>query len=156
MSTLARVALARTDGDAWIALETDDIEGTLEDLDIELSDVRHEVIRVDALDDAALTELDRTRVRHVGRGTVVLIGHRGDLERVARVAPHTWSLVGPDYHVIEPAPPLDVAARLGELSVATGLTNEQVLQRAARGELSRDPLWAEWLALLGEGGLLGE
>ena len=26
MSTLARVALARTDGDAWIALETDDIE----------------------------------------------------------------------------------------------------------------------------------
>lgn len=46
------------------------------------------------------------------------------------------------------------AERLSGLRTEMGLTDTEVVERAATGSLARDPLFAEWLVLLGRGDLL--
>lgn len=85
---------------------------------------------------------------------LVLVGDNEALARFAEHAPHLWSLVGA--HVFDWAPPaLDAEARLASLREETGLGDDDVLTRAEAGTLPADPVFAEWLALLGRGDLLG-
>ena len=156
MTDLAEIALRLRDQAAWIAIETTAIDDTVEELGLELADVPHAVTDLRGLSDEALVELDRTRDSRVGSTSQVFLGSAADLSRLARNAPHTWSLVGPDCWTLDPeADRLDVPARLEQLRTLTGWTNEAVLAAAIAGTLPNDPVWAEWLALLGRGDLLG-
>ena len=51
--------------------------------------------------------------------------------------------------------PEERQARLASLREWSGMTDEEVIARAARGELSPDPQYALWLVLLNRGDLLG-
>jgi len=152
--TVVELALRLTDQPSWVAMETTDPVTTAEDLALELGETRATLVQVVDLTDSDLDTMERERNRIVGTGSVVFLGTEEQLGRVAARAPHCWSLVGPDYWVIEPGAQLDVAARLADLRAQTGLTDAQVLDAVASGRLPADPLWAEWLALLGRGDLL--
>ena len=119
MTDLAEIALRLRDQAAWIAIETTAIDDTVEELGLELADVPHAVTDLRGLSDEALVELDRTRDSRVGSTSQVFLGSAADLSRLARNAPHTWSLVGPDCWTLDPeADRLDVPARLDELPEA--------------------------------------
>ncbi|MEZ4316908.1 MAG: hypothetical protein R3F61_05380 [Myxococcota bacterium] len=154
--TVVELALRLTDQPAWVAVETTDLDGTFEDLQLELGATLATLVRVQDLDDDALLTMERERSRYVGDGSVVFLGSADQLGRVATLAPHCWSLVGPDYWELESEPGLDVEERLAALREQTGLSDADVLASARAGTLSGDPLWAEWLALLGQGELLGQ
>lgn len=100
--------------------------------------------------------LDYERARLSGRPRGVIITSEAGLQLLAAEAPSFWSWVGPRVWHIDPlAGQLDVEARLSSLRQGTGLTDAEVLQRAEAGTLTLDPVFAEWLVLLGRGELLG-
>ncbi|WP_437475641.1 hypothetical protein WME75_23765 [Sorangium sp. So ce1014] len=100
--------------------------------------------------------LDYERARLSGRPRGVIITSEAGLRLLAAEAPSLWSWVGPRVWHIDPlAGQLDVEARLSSLRQGRGLTDAEVLQRAEAGTLTLDPVFAEWLVLLGRGELLG-
>lgn len=103
---------------------------------------------------ARVLDYDRARLIHGPRG--VIITSKAGLQVLAAVAPNLWSWIGPRTWLLDPkAGQIDIAARLASLREGTGLTDAEVLQRAATGTLRPDPVFAEWLVLLGRGDLLG-
>jgi len=73
-------------------------------------------------------------------------------------APNIRSFLGPNIFVIAPDPssmrPQEIADRLNQLSMHYSLSDEEVLKRAARGDLPPEPHFAEWLVLLGRSELV--
>ena len=100
--------------------------------------------------------LNYERARLAGRPRGVILTSEAGLQALAAEAPNLWSWVGPRVWHIDPlAGQLDAEARLSSLRQGTGLTDEEVLRRAEAGTLTPDPVFAEWLVLLGKGELLG-
>lgn len=112
---------------------------------VRVFDIRH-------TGDAVWRAVDQLRDRITW--PLVFVGDDAAIDRFAAGAPHLFSLLGG--HVLPWAPPaLDVEARLASLRAGTGLSDQQVIDQASTGTLLADPVFAEWLALLGRGDLLG-
>jgi hypothetical protein len=100
--------------------------------------------------------LDYGRTRLVGGPRGVILTSEAGLRELAAEAPNFWSWVSSRVWIVEPlAGQLDSEARLSSLRHGTGLSDAEVLQRAEAGTLAPDPVFAEWLVLLGRGDLLG-
>ncbi len=111
---------------------------------------------VEGLEDAQIQHLDLQRNRLVGVASFVILTTDDGAKRLAQLAPQLWSFVGAKVFQLDRSiGHMDVGARLGSLREATGLEDEEVVRRAEAGTLPSDPLYAEWLALLGKGGVLG-
>lgn len=110
------------------------------------------------LDPQAWSALDELRnLFHPPAGLVLLMAP-GDFEHLQEHAPNLSSWLGGRVwrHSEGPAALSDteVQQRLVTLRAAFGKTDEQVLASAHSGSLPPDPEYAEWLLLLGHGGLL--
>lgn len=111
---------------------------------------------VEGLDDEPIRDLDLRRNRLVGVASFVILTTEPGAEHVARLAPNLWSLVGAKVFRLDlSAGRMDVDARLASLRDAAGFGDDELVHRAVAGELPPDPLFAEWLVLLGRGDLLG-
>ncbi len=100
--------------------------------------------------------LDYGRGRLVERSRGVILTSEAGVRVFAAAAPNFWSWVGPRVWTLDSlAGQLDPEARLASLRQYTGRSNAEVLQRAEAGTLEADPIYAEWLVLLGKGDLLG-
>lgn len=100
--------------------------------------------------------LDYARARLSGHPRGVIVTSESGLQALAAEAPNLWSWLGPQVWRLDPlAGQLDVEARLASLRQGTGLTDAEVVERAEAGTLTPDPVFAEWLVLLGRGELLG-
>jgi hypothetical protein len=107
-----------------------------------------------ASDIAAMFEHYRGRL--VGGPRGVLITPKDAVATYATHAPSFWSWVGASVWGHNPrAGVLDREARLQSLREATGRTDAQVVELAEQGQLPADPIYAEWIALLGRGDLIG-
>lgn len=114
------------------------------------------IVNTDSLDAHAWQELDSARTLLQGGPRVVMVMTEPALAALARDAPHLWSWVSSRvFSVDREAGRLDVKARLASLREGTGLTDEDVIRQAEAGTLPLDPVFAEWLVLLGRGELLG-
>jgi hypothetical protein len=157
--TRSWLAVRCTDTEEAVALlvpELEDTLGTPVAQDFETQGAAVRLLRLAQWTDDQIRALDSNRTALVGGPPTMLVGLDTDLARFAMLAPHIWSWVGPDlWDLDETEGVLDVEARLRSLREGTGLTNDEVLARAERGELPAEPLWAEWLALLGRGDLVG-
>jgi hypothetical protein len=103
--------------------------------------------------------MDLLRSQFQREAGVVLIMEATAAERLHRVAPNLMSWIGSSVWVLAPeAESLsreEREARLRALRQWAKLTDQQVLELAARGQLPADPAYAEWLVLLDRGDLLG-
>jgi hypothetical protein len=98
-------------------------------------------------------DYERARLVHGPRGVILTSG--AGVAILATVAPNLWSWIGPRAWLLDPtAGQLDIAARLASLHEGTGLTDSEVIERAEAGTLGPDPVFAEWLVLLGRSDLL--
>lgn len=114
------------------------------------------VIHAGSLDPAALKQLDGARTRLEGGPRVVMVMTEAALAALAHHAPHLWSWMSSRVFAVDRAVgQLDEKARLESLRQGTGLTDEQVIAQASAGTLPLDPIYAEWLILLGRGDLIG-
>jgi len=108
------------------------------------------------LHESVSRSLDYGRGRIPGGVRGVIITSDAGVQALAAEAPNFWSWVGPRVWTLDPrAGQLDTEARLASLRQGTGLTNAEVVQRAEAGTLAADPIFSEWLVLLGKGDLLG-
>lgn len=108
------------------------------------------VLDIRPMSEVGWREVDEARERIPW--PIVFVGDGAAIARFATNAPHLWSLVGG--HVFSWAPAaLDTEARLASLRAETRLEDAEVLARASAGTLPADPVFAEWLALLGRGDL---
>jgi hypothetical protein len=154
----------------WLAVRCEDVVQAVDALLVELEDTfgtpvmrdlttpgaAARVVTPSQWTDEQIRALDGDRTSLVGGPPTALVGLDTDLARFATLAPHTWSWVGPDLWELDVAEgQLDVEARLRSLREGTGLDDDEVIARAERGELPAEPMWAEWLALLGRGDLVG-
>jgi hypothetical protein len=105
---------------------------------------------------SAIGIVEAARGRLVAGPNVVIITDDTGARTFAENAPNLWSWVGTRVwtHVGRIAT-ANVDARLESLRAATGQTDSEVLRLAEAGQLNPDPVYAEWLALLGRGDLLG-
>jgi hypothetical protein len=111
---------------------------------------------VEGLDDEPIRDLDLRRNRLVGVASFVILTTELGAARVASLAPNLWSLVGAKVFRLDlSAGQMDVDARLASLRDAKGFGDDELVRRAEAGDLPPDPLFAEWLVLLGRGDLLG-
>lgn len=100
--------------------------------------------------------LDYRRGRLIGRAKGVIVTDDAGLPVIATCAPNLWSWIGARMWKIDHAAgQLDAKARLESLRTGTGLTDAEVIARAQAHTLPPDPIFAEWLVLLGKGELLG-
>ncbi len=113
----------------------------------------------ESLSEETLRRLDFARSRLSREGAVVLVLKLDTLRRLLHVAPNLASFVegfvvmlAPEAEQLSPA---EKESRLAALRAWAGLTDAEVVARASRGSLSPDPEYAEWLVLLGYGGLIG-
>lgn len=104
---------------------------------------------------ARMDEL-RNRLESV-EGLVLLIAPE-DLELLQRHAPNLSSWLGGRVYSYADGPlhlaPAEVQRRLATLRSAFGKTDDEVLALARTNDLPPEPEYAEWLILLGHGGLL--
>jgi hypothetical protein len=86
----------------------------------------------------------------------VIVTSEASVQVLAAEAPSFWSWVGGQaWSLVPDVGHLDVEARLRSLREGTGLRDTDVIERAEAGTLAPDPVFAEWLVLLGRGDLLG-
>ena len=113
----------------------------------------------ESLSEETLRRLDFARSRLGRDGAVVLILKLDTLRRLLHVAPNLASFVEGFVAMLAPEAERLTSAekesRLAALRVWAGLTDAEVVALASRGKLSPDPEYAEWLVLLGHGGLIG-
>lgn len=107
----------------------------------------------DAWGDDQFTSLDVNRSR---LETGAFLVFRVDLKTAGRFldrAPNIRSFLGPNIFVTAPDPssmgPQEIADRLNQLRTHYGLTDAEVTERAAQGDLPPEPHFVEWLVLLG-------
>lgn len=104
----------------------------------------------------AARSLDYERGRLVSGPRGVILTSEAGVRVLAAEAPSFWSWIGPRVWTLDPsAGRLDTEARLASLRQGTGLCDAEVLKQAEAGTLAPDPVFAEWLVLLGRGDLLG-
>lgn len=105
---------------------------------------------------SAIGFVEAARGRLVAGPNVVIVTEHAGARAFAENAPNLWSWVGPRVwtHVSRIAA-ANVDARLESLRAATGQTDSEVIRLAEAKQLNPDPVYAEWLALLGRGDLLG-
>lgn len=103
--------------------------------------------------------LDRLRSRFTRDERTALVLGRAAFERVVQQAPNFSSWLGASVMAYRPDASVltdeERSRRLEALRAWAGLSDEEVLTRAAAGTLPRDPEYAEWLVLLHRGDLLG-
>ncbi|MCB9762426.1 MAG: hypothetical protein H6739_21695 [Alphaproteobacteria bacterium] len=111
---------------------------------------------LEAASDDDLRRLDTARNRLMGGPMLVIVTTEEGAAQLRRHAPNLWSWVGSRCFVVaEQDRGAQLERRLESLREATGLTDEAVITRAQAGELPPDPVFGEWLALLGRGDLVG-
>lgn len=103
-------------------------------------------------------QLDLLRDQIARRRSVVFVLTRDAFVAMQKGAPSVSAMLGSAvYELEEGAGTLSQDEREGRLAALRteyGLTDEQVVDRAARGDLDLDPHIAEWLVLLGQGDLI--
>ena len=103
--------------------------------------------------------MDLLRSQFQREAGVVLVMEASTAERLQREAPNLMSWIGSSVWALAPdAESLSAEereARIEALRQWAKLTDQQVLDLAARGQLPADPAYAEWLVLLDRGDLLG-
>jgi len=111
------------------------------------------------LSDDTLRRLDFARSRLMRDDAVVLVLRLATLRKLLHVAPNLASFVegfvamlDPDAEVLSPS---EKESRLAALRAWAGLTDAEVVALASQGKLPSDQEYAEWLVLLGHGGLIG-
>ncbi|MEP7122986.1 MAG: hypothetical protein ABJE95_18810 [Byssovorax sp.] len=108
------------------------------------------------LHESVSRSLDYGRGRIPGSLRGAIITSDAGVLALAAEAPNFWSWIGPRVWTLDPrAGQLDTEARLASLQEGTGLSNVEVIERAEAGTLAADPIFSEWLVLLGKGDLLG-
>lgn len=106
---------------------------------------------------SAIGFVEASRGRLVSGPTIALVTDEEGARAVAVNAPNIWSWVGSRmWHDVKGITAADIDARLKSLREATGRTDQEIVGLAEAGQLSPDPIYAEWLALLGRGDLLGD
>ncbi len=112
-----------------------------------------------ALSEETLRSLDFARSRLDRDGAVVLVLKLNTLRKLLHVAPNLASFIENFVAMLAPeAEQLSLdekESRLAALRLWANLTDAEVIARASRGKLAPDPEYAEWLVLLGHGGLIG-
>jgi len=102
--------------------------------------------------------LDRGRSALARGGPTVLVMAPRSFDELMRVAPNLASWLGALVFEWDQAAGYlsedEKAKRLDALRVWSGMTDAEVLEAASRGELRRDPEFAEWLVLLRRGDLI--
>jgi hypothetical protein len=102
--------------------------------------------------------LDLLRSQLVRDEPVVLVLSTPAFERLMRNAPNVASLLGGAVWTLDPEAELltdeEKEQRLQALRAWSGLSDDEMIARRERGELPRDPEYAEWLVLLGRGDLV--
>lgn len=100
--------------------------------------------------------LDERRNRFVGGPTVILLVEPGGKGELARMAPNLDSWIGSNvWSDPTELPSFDTEQRLRSIREHMKQSDEDVLKAAEARQLPMDPVYAEWLALLGRGDLLG-
>lgn len=103
--------------------------------------------------------MDLLRSQFQREAGVVLIMEATAAERLQREAPNLMSWIGSSVWALaldaESLSREEREVRLQALRQWAELTDQQVLDLAARGRLPADPAYAEWLVLLDRGDLLG-
>lgn len=112
-----------------------------------------------SLSEETLRALDFVRSRLDREGAVVIVLKLDTLRRLMRVAPNLASFIESFVAMLAPdaeqLTPVERESRLAALRAWAGLTDAVVVALASRGKLPHDPEYAEWLVLLGHGGLIG-
>ena len=101
--------------------------------------------------------IDRQRSMLYRRRPVILLLTREAAESLMQRAPNLASWIGGRLWRVGEETLLGseaCEARLAALRTWSGLSDEEVIERAFRGALPRDPEYGEWLVLLGRGDLL--
>ena len=102
--------------------------------------------------------IDLLRSRLARGGSTILILSHSAASRFFESAPNLSSWLGSTVWRTDLGAdilsPVETEQRLIALRESGGLTDEEVLARAERGELPGDPEFAEWLILLGRGDLV--
>ncbi len=100
--------------------------------------------------------LDYGRSRLLGGPRGVVLTSEAAIPILANNAPNFWSWIGPNvWKEDRTCGRMDREARLRSLRNGTGLTDADVVRQAEAGTLVLDPIFSEWLVLLGRGDLLG-
>lgn len=111
---------------------------------------------LDSLAAEAWRALDLARSRWTGGPTVVFVLGRAGWQDLCAEAPDLASWMRQKVWLWKPErDAIDVDARLGSLRAHFGLTDAEVVAMAEAGDLPAEPAFAEWIALLGRGELLG-
>jgi hypothetical protein len=100
--------------------------------------------------------LDEARTRFIDGPTVILLLPTGGCDLLAHAAPNLMSWIG-SYIWSDPSefPPTNQEERLKHLREHLKLSDAEVIRLAEAAELPLDPVFAEWLTMLGRGDLLG-
>lgn len=139
-----------------------ELAAAMDDLDLVRADGfdRPGVWLVTVEGDVDWAALDQHRVRLNRPGPVVLIGSREQVDQLTSLAPNLASWFGANVHgYAEDRHELseqEVADRLEQLRSWAGISDEEMVARAAAGAMELGPEHGEWLVLLGRGDLLRE
>lgn len=102
--------------------------------------------------------VDLLRSRLARRGSTILLLSTASAIRLTESAPNLSSWLGSTMWRVDPSANTlsaqESEQRLVVLRASTSMSDADVLARAERGDLPRDPEFAEWLALLGRGDLV--
>lgn len=132
---------------------------TAEQLVADLAVTSVEIVVVDAHTFSVLdwTLIDRRRSSIAHRGVLVFVTTPASFDDLMRHTPNLASWLGGEVFAY-PNSDAAVAAhrerRLAALRAWASKTDEEIVETARAGTLSRDPEYAEWLVLLGHGELL--
>ncbi len=114
------------------------------------------IVRDFASSDWLRTDVNRSRLQRTG--ATILMVQSSAVEALENLAPNFASWIGGNIWKIEDARPMDpafVKLRLAALREWAGLEDQEIVRLAEVGKLPPDPEYAEWIALLGRGELLG-
>lgn len=113
---------------------------------------------LDTLGPTDWAELDQLRNRIAHAGTIVMCLRLADLQMLQDHAPNLSSwLGGRVWRLDESSAALserEVEERLASLRRWAGRSDAEVVALAHQGQLPAEPEYAEWLVLLGQGGLI--
>jgi len=102
--------------------------------------------------------IDLLRSRLARRGSTILLLSTAAAIRLTESAPNMSSWIGSTVWRLDPSAdilsPQASEQRLVGLRTSLGMDDAEVIALAERGQLPRDPEFAEWLALLGRGDLV--
>ena len=113
---------------------------------------------LESFSDVEWRSVDLMRTRLEGARTVVLLMSPKQLDLLAGSAPNLASwLTGGIWRLDEDIEQLyetERAGRLETLRTSTGMSDEDIIEGAQNGTLSREPQFTEWLLLLGRSDLI--